>query len=108
MWLFPGGTYHNADDHIDSKVAWHACQRAAQAAGLAKKIHPHTLRHCFATHLLEAGVDLRTIQLLLGHSDLKATTIYLHLSSKHLHATPSPLDALSLFRQPDNAKSKTK
>jgi site-specific recombinase XerD len=108
VWLVPGGTYHNADDHIDSKVVWHACQRAAQAAGLAKKIHPHTLRHCFATHLLEAGTDLRTIQLLLGHSDLKATTVYLHMSSKHLHATPSPLDALSLFRQPDDAKSKTK
>ena len=107
-WLFPGGTYHTADCPINSKVVWHACQMAAQAAGLAKKIHPHTLRHCFATHLLEAGVDLRTIQLLLGHSDLKGTTIYLHLSSKHLDATPSPLDALSLFRQPGNAKSKTK
>jgi integrase len=65
-----------------------------QQAGFQKKVHPHTLRHAFATHLLEAGADLRTIQILLGHRDLKETTLYLHLSQRHLHATASPLDSL--------------
>jgi site-specific recombinase XerD len=86
----------HADAPIDSKVVWYACQQAAKHAGLKKALHPHTLRHCFATHLLEAGADLRTIQMLLGHHDLKETTIYLHISQRHLHATPSPLDALQL------------
>jgi site-specific recombinase XerD len=77
-------------------VIYHACKRAARRAGLPNGVHPHTLRHCFATHLLEAGADLRTIQMLLGHSDLEETTIYLHLSERHLNATVSPLDLLKL------------
>lgn len=96
-WLFPGGKWHNHTDRpITDKVVWYACEQAAQRASLDKPVHPHTLRHSFATHLLEAGVDLRTIQLLMGHGDLKATTVYLHLSHRHLQATASPLDALSL------------
>jgi site-specific recombinase XerD len=95
-WLFPGNRWHTANHPIDSKTIYHACQEAAKRAGLNQAIHPHTLRHCFATHLLEGGADLHTIQILLGHSSLKETTIYLHLSKRHLNATPSPLDALQL------------
>ena len=95
-WLFPGNRWHTANHPIDTKVAWQACQAAAQRAGIQKEVHPHTLRHCFATHLLEAGADLRTIQILLGHRDLEETTIYLHLSQRHLNATASPLDTLPL------------
>ena len=96
-WLFPGGRWHTADYPIDDKVVWHACREAARRAGLDKPMHPHTLRHCFATHLLEDGADLRTIQLLLGHNDLKETSVYLHVSRRHLQATASPLDALPTF-----------
>jgi site-specific recombinase XerD len=95
-WLFPGGSWHTANHPITPRAVWYACQRAAQRAGLQNRVHPHTLRHCFATHLLENGADLRTIQLLLGHHDLKETTIYLHLSQRHLNATASPLDSLKL------------
>jgi site-specific recombinase XerD len=97
VWLFPGGNWHtDVDRPINDRVVWNACAQAARRAGLEKPIHPHTLRHSFATHLLEAGADVRTIQVLLGHSSLKATTIYLHLSGRHLQATASPLDALPL------------
>jgi integrase/recombinase XerD len=96
VWLFPGHHDHGANHPIDTKTVWQACQQAAQRAGLRKDVHPHTLRHCFATHLLEAGADLRTIQILLGHNDLKETARYLHLSQRHLHAAASPLDSLSL------------
>jgi site-specific recombinase XerD len=95
-WLFPGNRWHTAKHPIDTKTPRHACQGAAKRASLDYAIHPHTLRHCFATHLLEAGADLRTIQILLGHSSLKETTVYLHLSKRHLSATPSPLDSLQL------------
>lgn len=97
QWLFPGGSSHMNNHPITPKVVYHACCQAARRAGLQEKnVHPHTLRHCFATHLLEAGADLRTIQLLLGHHDLEETTIYLHLSKRHLSATASPLDSLAL------------
>jgi integrase/recombinase XerD len=96
VWLFPSNRWHTGDQPIDTKTPRYACQQAAKRAGLKKAVHPHTLRHCFATHLLEAGADLHTIQILLGHHDLKETTVYLHLSERHLKATASPLDSLQL------------
>ena len=76
---------------IDSKTAiYHAVREAARRAGIKKKVSPHLLRHSWATHLLERGTDLKTIQVLLGHVDLEATTIYLHLSQRHLQAMTIP------------------
>jgi len=69
-------------------------KRAAKRAGIKKDVHPHTLRHSFATHLLEDGVDIRKIQELLGHSNLATTQIYTHISTKELKKISSPLDKL--------------
>ena len=98
VWLFPGNSWHTGKKPITTKVIWSACREAARRAGLGDEIHPHTLRHCFATHLLESGTDLRTIQLLLGHRDLEETTLYLQLSNAHMNATASPLDQLRLAK----------
>jgi len=73
---------------------------AAQRAGIHKRVYPHLLRHCFATHLYEAGADLRTIQVLLGHEDLKETLVYVHLAIQRLNSTASPLDSLTLNDKP--------
>src|SRR5712675_365275 len=101
-WLFPSN--YRKDRPIDTKTVWYACQKAAQRAGLQKRVHPHTLRHCFATHLYEAGTDLRAIQILLGHEDLKDTLIYVHLAIQRLNATASPLDSLTLNDKPPDEK----
>ncbi len=98
-WLFPGRTDHKGDFPICSKVVWLACHEAAKRAGLERKVHPHVLRHAFATHLLDADTDLRTIQVLLGHSNLEQTARYLHVSQRHLKAAVSPLDALTLSKK---------
>ena len=103
-YLFPG-TRHGwrADAPITSKVIWEAVHLAARKAGIDKRVTPHTLRHTYATHLLEAGADLRTIQLLLGHVKLEHTVIYLHLSQRHLQAVANPLDAMAIS-PPDTAR----
>jgi site-specific recombinase XerD len=96
-YLFPGTKDGwRADKPITSKVIWEAVRLAARAAGIDRRVTPHTLRHCYATHLLEAGADLRTIQVLLGHADLTHTTVYLHLSQRHLQAAPNPLEQLQV------------
>ena len=97
VYLFPSRVGdRNVERPISGKTVWSACRAAAIRADIPKKLHPHTLRHCFATHLLEGGADLRTIQLLMGHERLEDTTIYLHLSQRHLHAAINPLDQLTL------------
>jgi integrase/recombinase XerD len=94
-YLFPGRG-QRAEVPISTNIVWLACRQAAQRAGINKRLSPHSLRHSCATHLLDAGADLRTIQVLLGHSRLEHTLIYLHLSDKHLQAVPNPLDSLQL------------
>ncbi len=94
-YLFPGTVDGwRADKPITEKIVWDAVRQASIRAGIKKKVTPHTLRHCFATHLLESGADLRTIQMILGHSDLEAATVYLHLSRRHLQATANPLESI--------------
>jgi integrase/recombinase XerD len=96
-YLFPARSARLGPDHpISDKTVWIACQDARQQAGIRKRVTPHTLRHSWATHLLEAGTDLRTIQVLLGHGDLETTAQYLHLSQKHLPAVANPIDELNL------------
>lgn len=103
-WLFPGMVNGwRADVPITDKMAWAAVHTAATRAGIEKRVGPHTLRHCFATHMLEAGADLRTIQILLGHAKLADTTVYLHLSRRHLQAVASPLEALDVSK-PDQVR----
>src|SRR5260370_30585834 len=80
-YLFPGTENGwRADKPITPKVIWEAVQEAAKRASITKHVTPHTLRHCFASHLLEAGTDLRAIQVLIGPRDIEATPPYLHLS----------------------------
>jgi integrase/recombinase XerD len=91
-WLFPGQQPVN---HISTRQLSRGCKAAAEAAGIAKNVSMHTLRHSFATHLLEANVDIRVIQVLLGHNQLETTVTYTQVATKLLHRVVSPLDALS-------------
>ena len=85
-WLFPG----RYDNHLSRRVAQTVCHRVSRLAGIEMKVH--TLRHAFATHLLEAGTDLRTIQVVLGHGSIRSTTIYAHVSTQLVAAVKSPFD----------------
>ena len=97
LYLFPTRTLgRRLDQSISDKTVWIACSEAARRAGISKRVTPHTLRHSWTTHLLEAGTDLRTIQVLLGHGDLETTAQYLHLSQRTLQAVSNPLDGLAL------------
>ena len=94
-WLFPGT---RPGQPISVKAIFMACRKAARVAGIAKSIHPHLLRHAFATHLLEAGVTLRTIQILLGHANLETTARYLQVAHVNVRGTISPLESLESLR----------
>lgn len=90
-WLFPG---QNITDPISTRQLHRAVQEAAEVAGIRKRVSPHTLRHSFATHLLEQDVDIRVIQVLLGHSKLETTALYTKVSTRTIHAVSGPLDQL--------------
>jgi site-specific recombinase XerD len=92
-WLFPGRKPHKP---LSESAVQRCCKRAVREAGLQKHATPHTLRHSYATGLLEAGVDLLTISRLLGHRSFSTTLIYLHVRRPHLESVPSPLDWLPL------------
>jgi site-specific recombinase XerD len=92
-WLFPGA---GGKRPLHPANVQRLCRRLLPKAGITKPITPHTLRHSFATHLLEAGVDVVTLQRILGHRDLQTTAHYLHLSTERLRQTPSLLDLLVL------------
>jgi len=91
VWLFAGRA---GDRALSVSSVQKACGEARKKAKMSKPVTTHTMRHCFATHLLEAGVDLRTIQVLLGHSSLTTTSAYLHVATRALKSTDSALDVL--------------
>jgi integrase/recombinase XerD len=97
QWLFPG---ENPDQPISDNDIFGVFHNAVRRAGITKKVSPHSLRHCFATHLLESGTDLRTIQILMGHRSLKTTARYLHVSQQQVRTIASPLDSLNLTQEP--------
>jgi site-specific recombinase XerD len=91
-YLFPGAIPGQA---VRPEGVQTAVRLALTHSGVSKRITPHTLRHAFATHSLEAGTDLRVIQVLLGHATIRTTTRYVHVSTRLIAATPSPLDAIA-------------
>jgi site-specific recombinase XerD len=92
--LFPGGRSQRPGTQLTRESIHKVLGKVARQAGIKKHVHPHMLRHCFATHMIEAGADIRSVQVLLGHACIESTTTYLHLSNAHLRASPSPIDVL--------------
>jgi site-specific recombinase XerD len=95
-WLFPG---RSQTDPISTRQLHRAVHEAAETAGIRKRVSPHTLRHSFATHLLEQDVDIRVIQVLLGHSKLDTTALYTRIATRTIRAVTSPLEKLALLME---------
>jgi len=99
-FLFTGSQGKLTDRNIQKIV-----RKAAVRAGINKSVHPHTLRHSFATHLLENGVDIRKIQELLGHASISTTELYTHISREELKKIPSPIDSLRKDEKSEEIKN---
>ncbi len=99
-WLFPG---QHALKPISTRQLHRIVAEAAHAADIAKRVGPHTLRHSFATHLLEDGIDIRVIQALLGHAKLDNTAFYTRVATRTVRAVTSPLDKLGMLRIGEHA-----
>src|SRR5215469_2068510 len=105
-YLFPSPYSGAVEKPITDKAVWQIATEVARRAGIRKRVTPHTLRHSWATHLLEDGTDLRTIQLLLGHEDLETTARYLHLSAKHLQQVANPIESLPIANIDQSLRSR--
>lgn len=106
-WIFPSLQQRHRGEPMTDKAIWHACQSAARRAGITKHVHPHTLRHCFATHLFDNGAEFPVVQRLMGHADPRDTMIYLELSTRTLRAAPNPLETLASATAPDGGPAES-